>query len=93
MYYSSLKNTCNKWLDLYALCSSFLKNNQKLVCVKYFSALVSSPPNDQNKTNRQKLYLDAISTNHKVKIELGFLTLTKLKCHQPQIGIIRKLNY
>jgi hypothetical protein len=42
LFYSSLKGTGFKWLDLVSLCESMLKPEQELVSIKYFSALVGS---------------------------------------------------
>ena len=79
LFYTSLKGTKNKWLDIYSFCNSFLKEHQELVCVKYFSARVSSTPSDQNKTNRQMVYLNALKTNPKIDIKLGFFSMHDVK--------------
>jgi hypothetical protein len=42
LFYSSLKGTGYKWLDIASLCESMLMPDQELVSVKYFSALVGS---------------------------------------------------
>ena len=34
LFYSSLKGTKNKWLDLWSLCKSFLKDDQELVEIR-----------------------------------------------------------
>lgn len=78
LYYSSLKGTPNKWLDLYSLCSSLLKPDQELIEVKYFSALVKDRFN-KNKIVHQSIYLDALKTNPKVKIKLGFFSEHKIQ--------------
>jgi len=38
LFYSSLKGTKYKWLDIWSMCSAFLQPNQELVAIKYFSA-------------------------------------------------------
>ena len=41
LFYSSLKGTENKWLDLEKLVSAMLKPNDVLVGIRYFTAKVS----------------------------------------------------
>lgn len=48
-----------KWLDVEQLARSFLKNNQTLVEVKYFTSRVSNAP---SKEKRQRDYLSALET-------------------------------
>lgn len=48
-----------KWLNVYALADSLMKENQVLVAVKYFTSTVS---NDPEKEHRQRTYLSAIGT-------------------------------
>ena len=54
LFYSSLKGTQYKWLDLWSLCSSLLGDNQELISAKYFSALVGSFAGDQSRSDRQR---------------------------------------
>lgn len=49
----------SRWLDVQALAQHLLKNNQKLVGTKYFTAEISGPP---DKHIRQQTYLDALRT-------------------------------
>jgi hypothetical protein len=69
IFYSCVKGTPYKWLDLVKLCESYLLPNQELVAVKYFSALVNSFKSDSGKTNRQKIYISALNTNPIVEVE------------------------
>lgn len=80
LFYSCLKGTDCKWLDLVKLCESYLRPDQELICVKYFTALVNSTVGDASRTNRQKLYLSALSANPKIQIEEGYFSvhLTKM---------------
>jgi uncharacterized LabA/DUF88 family protein len=78
VFYSCVKGTPYKWLDLVKLCESYLLPNQELVAVKYFSALVNSFKTDPGKTNRQKLYIQALQANPLVEIELGFFSIHKM---------------
>lgn len=92
LYYNSLKGTSNKWLDIYSLCNSFLKKHQKLVAVKYFSARVSSTPDDPNKTNRQLVYLNALKVNPDVDVKLGFFSIHKVQMPQADLFYNGKIN-
>jgi|HubBroStandDraft_6_1064221.scaffolds.fasta_scaffold134955_2 uncharacterized LabA/DUF88 family protein len=47
------------WLDLCAFSKSLLKERQRLVAVKYFTARIARP---ESKRKRQNAYLDALST-------------------------------
>ena len=47
------------WLDLCAFARNLLKDRQRLVAVKYFTARVSKP---ESKRKRQNAYLDALGT-------------------------------
>ena len=79
LFYSSLKGTSFKWLDLVSLCESMLKPEQELVSVKYFSALVGSFKGDTSRTDRQRFYLEALRTNPKVEIKLGYFSTHRTK--------------
>jgi len=79
LFYSSLKGTNYKWLDLVSLCESMLRSDQELVSVKYFSALVGSYKGDSSRTNRQRFYLEALQTNPKIEIKLGYFSTHRVK--------------
>ena len=79
LFYSSLKGTKYKWLNLVSLCESMLKPDQELVSVKYFSALVGSFKGDSSRTDRQRFYLEALKTNPKVEIKLGYFSTHRVK--------------
>jgi len=61
-YYGSLKDTTNKWLDFKKFFESVLDPKHSILSIKYFTALVSSSPNDPQKTTRQQVYLRALKT-------------------------------
>jgi len=69
-----------KWLDLMEVSKKFLRNGQKLIGVKYFSARVSSP----NKANRQAVYLQALAATG-LDIYYGKFQIKRVKdcsiCH------------
>ena len=79
LFYSSLKKTKNKWLDLASMCEALLKPEQELVAVKYFSAQVGSNSRSPEKSFRQKIYLEALQTNPKVHVKLGYFSIHKTK--------------
>ena len=56
------------WLDLPALCSNLLQDNQQLLLTKYFTARVSSPADTRK---RQSDYLEALQTRQNLEIFFG----------------------
>lgn len=85
LYYSVLKGTPYKWLDLEQLfCLLFPKD--EVVAIKYFTAKVKPRPNDPDQPIRQALYLRALGTLPKVEIIYGtFLShKTKMPLANPQ---------
>jgi len=79
LFYSSLKGTKFKWLDVWSLCSSFLRPNQELVKVKYFSAHIGAVCSNPDKPFRQKIYLEALQTNPKLEVKLGYFSTHTVK--------------
>lgn len=74
LFYGCLKGTPNKWLNPFALCTSLLPSNQ-VDLVRYFTARVSSRPNDPNQATRQETYLRAVATVPEITTHFGsFLT-------------------
>lgn len=68
------------WLDIVKLMESFLKPNQELIAVKYFSAR----PTDIGKRKRQDAFFQANKQNSKFKLILGKYLKKKIvcfKCH------------
>jgi uncharacterized LabA/DUF88 family protein len=60
LYYGSVKGTLFKWLDLRKFFQTVLHEKHLILSIKYFTALVSSPPHDPQKTTRQQTYLRAL---------------------------------
>jgi hypothetical protein len=74
LYYGCLRKSPHKWLDLNALCSRLLPTNQ-VNLIRYFTAAVTSRPNDPRQAQRQQAYLRALATLPNVSITMGhFLT-------------------
>lgn len=72
LYYGLIKGTSYKWLDLVALARSFLRPDQELVAVKYFTAPIKTHPHDLAALDRQKVYLQALSKCPLVEVIQGF---------------------
>ena len=80
LFYSCLKGRIGyKWLDLVKLCESYLRPDQELVAVKYFSALVNSFGSDEMRTNRQKIYINALKLNPLIEIQLGYFSVHRAR--------------
>ena len=79
LFYSSLKGTKNKWLDLVSLCEALVNSNQELIAVKYFSAQIGSYHTKPEKALRQKIYLEALQISPKIEIRLGYFSVHKTK--------------
>lgn len=74
LYYGCLKGQPNKWLNVHALCCNLLPRNQ-IDRTRYFTAQVSSRPNDPDQATRQQTYFRALATVPEISIHLGhFLT-------------------
>ena len=72
LYYGLVKGTKYKWLDMPVLVKSMINDDHEIVAVKYFTAPVKTYPFDAAATERQNVYLQAISVNPAVKTVLGF---------------------
>lgn len=79
-YYGLRKNRWRKyyWLDMVRLFESFMRPNQELVAVKYFSARVE----DDGKSLRQNAFFQANQMNPKFKLILGKYLRKNFKCKQ-----------
>jgi len=80
LYYRTVRGTPHKWLDLRAIFAKVLKPSHEIVLIKYFTALVSSMPQDPYKTLRQKTYLRALlSYAPEIKIHYGHFLSHEVK--------------
>jgi uncharacterized LabA/DUF88 family protein len=80
LYYRGLKGTKFKWLDLGALSREFLRDDEDLVSIKYFTADVSPRSGDPTAPSRQEAYLRALRTIPCLSIYKGrFLPKTKTR--------------
>jgi uncharacterized LabA/DUF88 family protein len=64
------------WIDIVRLFESFLRPNQELIAVKYFSAR----PTDIGKSKRQDAFFQANNENPKFKLILGKYLKKKIEC-------------
>ena len=71
LYYGALKGTSWKWLDLPALFAAVLQAQHDIAKVKYFTARVSSMPDDLSKPQRQDVYLRALC-QYRPEVEMHF---------------------
>ena len=75
-YYGAVKGTPYKWLDFEALCRRLLPSDE-IIKIRYFTARVTSQPNDPRQANRQETYLRALATLPLIEIHYGrFVTRT-----------------
>jgi len=72
LYYGCLKNTPNKWLDVFKLCQ-YLFPHVEIVKIKYFTAPIKNRENDIDKErpNRQQIYFRALRTIQNLEIIEG----------------------
>ena len=70
LYYRALKGTPYKWLNLLRMCEALLPHSN-IVAVKYYTAKVSSRPNDPDQPVRQQVLLRALSTIPNLEIIYG----------------------
>lgn len=69
-YYGCLKGTTFKWLDLEAFCARLLPKDD-IKRIRYFTARVTSRPDDPDVDRRQRVYLRALGTLPKESVHLG----------------------
>lgn len=67
------------WLDIPLLSRNLLKPEQILVCTKYFTARVSSPP---DKVKRQSTFIEALQTRPDLKVLYGHYLTNPRKCNK-----------
>ena len=72
LFYGLLKGTSYKWLDPTRLVSALLRDDHELVSVKYFTSPVKTYPHDTSALDRQKIYIQALTTLPNVEVIQGF---------------------
>lgn len=66
------------WLNLQILASLFLRQNQQLITLKYFTSIINHP---QDRHDRQAEYLNALSTLTNLEIFYGHYLSNTITCH------------
>ena len=83
LYYGCVKNTPCKWLDLKALFSQILKDQNRITRIKYFTAMVKPVPGNEKAPQRQQFYLRALQKHiPEISIHYGHFTLHKVAMAQ-----------
>jgi len=67
------------WVDIKKLVTRLLKENQKLIITKYFTARISGPPDKQK---RQSIFLEALSTLTDFEIYYGHYFSSTISCNK-----------
>ena len=78
-FYYGLKDNswrCFYWLDMVKFFERFMRDDQELIKVKYFSA----KPNDIDKSRRQNAFFQANQVNPKFELVLGKYLHKKMVC-------------
>ena len=96
LYYGAVKGTPYKWLDISKMVQMLLAKN-KVLKIKYFTALVNARSQDPDQPLRQQIYLRALKTIPNPEIILGhFLThevrMPRANCapgHQRSVKVIK----
>jgi len=70
LYYGSVRGTPYRWLNLGELCQRLLPKN-RIVRIKYFTALVAPRPNDPEQPIRQQTYIRALRTIPNLSVHYG----------------------
>ena len=87
LFYGCIKGTPYKWLDLDALSRTMLPRD-RIHRIRYFTARVSSRPDDPGADLRQAAYLRALGTIPHLNIHLGRFskTITRMPLAYPVPG-------
>lgn len=78
LYYGCLKGHPElKWLDPVALARRLVRSDLEIVGVEYFTSRVKTYPHDQSAVERQKIYLQALSTRADLSVIEGYYNRNK----------------
>src|SRR6266446_9796340 len=78
LYYGCVRKTTHHWLDLSALCTTLLPQNQ-INRIRYFTAFVTPRPSDPQQRVRQEIYLRALRTIPNLTIHTGHFLASKVR--------------
>jgi len=90
-YYRAVKNTPFKWLDFKSLFQKLLSRQNKIISIKYFTALVSGKY-DHYKPIRQETYLRALKA-YIPEIEIFYGHFLTHEISAPLVKPIKKQKY
>ena len=77
-YYGYLKGHPElKWLNLVSFARALVKSEVEIVGVEYFTSRIKTYPHDQAAVERQKIYLQGLSTLSGLRIHEGFYNKNK----------------
>ena len=75
LYFGCLKDSPYRWLDVSKLCRSYLRPEQDLVALKYFTARVKPRAGNPQQAQRQQIYMRALATIPNLSLHYGhFIT-------------------
>lgn len=72
LYNGCIKGTKYKWLDLRAFAQDLLGRAHAVGTVRYFTSRVIDSTNDPHQSQRQEIYLRALTAHAQVDVHLGF---------------------
>lgn len=93
LYYGCLKGTPYRWLDVGQLCTRLLPKDQ-INRIRYFTATVSTRPDNPDAPQRQQVYLRALQTIPDLSIHYGhYLShVTRMPLANPGRGSARTVE-
>ena len=92
LYYGLLKGTPWKWLDLGLLVKAMLRDDHDFLAIKYFTAPIRTYPHDAVALERQNVYLQALATDARVRIQLGYYS-KNATCCQLMMSLVSPANF
>lgn len=78
LYYGAVRHTPYKWLDVAALCSRLLPDND-VKHIRYFTAKITQFQNDPDAPTRQMTYIRALQTVPDLTVHLGSFRKNRYK--------------
>lgn len=91
LYYGALKGTPYKWLDLKSLLKNVLGNSHDILKIKYYTARISSRPDNPNSPLRQMVYLNAIKSQiPELEISYGYYLSNTVRMRLAKPTIFKK---
>lgn len=104
LYYGLLKNNPRgKWLDLKSFVASLLRPDHEITAIKFFTARIRPYPYDIAAVERQKIYLQALSSIDKIQVCEGFYNKNKVwlpllnekckSCSESRNGMARVVKF